>query len=271
VTRGLRLADPANGADHDLPAPTGPVRTYVLASSPRTGSTLLARWIAATGRAGDPKEYLNPMQIRDWEARLAPTFLGRWAHRALVGPLVNLAGHGRWTDARLRQHLDRVRARRSCAGWFGLKLHAHHRERWFDEAGRDAVAWLDAARWILVERDDELAQAVSWARARRSGRWVAHQPSHLPDVYDRAAIHGRLTAVRAARESWARFFDAHAVEPLRIGYEALVADPAATVGAALRFLDVSDSVALGPPPLARQADATSAAWIARYRAEAGVP
>lgn len=269
MTRGPWLADPANGPEHDLPPPVGAVRTYVIASSPRTGSTLLARWLAATGRVGDPKEYLNPMQLRDWEARLAPTALGRLAHRALVGPLVNLTGRGRWPDARLRAALDRVRARRTSGGWFGLKLHAHHRERWFDAAGRDAVAWLDASRWILLERDDEVAQAVSWARALRSGRWASHQRALAPDVYDRAAIDARIAAIRAARASWARFFDAHAIVPLRVGYESLVADPAGTVGAVLRFLDVDEPVALGPPPLARQADATSAAWIARYRAEGG--
>ena len=59
------LLDPRNGPAFDLPTPHSPRRTYVIASTPRTGSTLLARALWDTGLVGAPKEYLNPMQIRD--------------------------------------------------------------------------------------------------------------------------------------------------------------------------------------------------------------
>src|SRR5688572_4337432 len=100
------LLDPRNGPDWDLPRLAGDARTYVIASIPRSGSTLLGNALWDTHRVGAPKEYLNPMQIRDWEARLAPTWITRARHEVLRGPLVALAGRGPWSRARLDRYLD---------------------------------------------------------------------------------------------------------------------------------------------------------------------
>ena len=118
--------DPRNGPEWDLPPPQGPQRSYVVASSPRTGSTLLCRALWDSGLAGAPKEYLNPMQLRDWELRF-----GARRYRWVRGPLLGLVGRVRWPEPRLAGHLERVRQRRSSGGWFGLKLHGHHRRRFF--------------------------------------------------------------------------------------------------------------------------------------------
>lgn len=260
------LLDPRNGPAFDLPPCDGPVRTYVIASVPRSGSTLLARLLWETGRVGAPKEYLNPMQVRDWEARLGPTAAVRWRHRALRGRLAGVAGRGPWTDARLAAYLDRVRARRTGPeGWFGLKLHHHHHQRWFVDAGRDLEAVLGPVRWVRITRDDTVAQAVSWTRALQTGRWASWQRDGLPAVYDRRAIAGRLAAIEAAEAAWSERLADRPV--CAVTYEQLVADREATVRRVLRWLDVpdADTVAVPAPPVARQADATSAAWIARYR------
>jgi LPS sulfotransferase NodH len=157
------LLDPRNGPDWDLPAPDAPPRTYVVASLPRSGSTLLCNLLWDCGAAGAPKEYLNPMQLRDWELRLgAPA--ARLRNALLVGPAVGaLAGRWGWGPARVQAHLARVRARRSQGGWFGLKLHLHHLRRWAGAAPLEEL--LGPVRVLRIQRGDRLGQALSWARA----------------------------------------------------------------------------------------------------------
>jgi len=156
------------------------------------------------------------------------------------------------------------------SGWFGLKLHHHHRVQWFDDAGRDLDAFLAPVRWVRITRVDRVAQAVSWARALQTGQWASWQRPWLPPVYDRRAIATRLAAIDAAEAGWDTFFAARRITPVRVTHEALVADREATVRSVLRALDVPDADACPVPlPDTRpQADATSAAWVARFRSEA---
>ncbi len=269
------LLDPRNGPDWDLaPAPVPPALVYVVASQPRSGSTLLCRLLWGTGRAGAPKEYLNPMQLRDWSLRHgspADRRRNQWLQGAAVGALAGRWGRdGRWSDARLAAHLAAVQARRSSDGRFGLKLHHHHAQRWAD---RPAVSGLLAtARWIRIVREDRVAQAVSWELALQTGRWASWQaetrlPGRLGPVrYRRRRIARRIAQLAAGAAAWdARL--AHA-PVLRVTYAELTADPVATTRRVLGWLGVAapETVAVPPPGSRRQGDARNAAWIARYRA-----
>lgn len=268
----MRLLDPRNGPAFDLPPWDGPPRTWVVASLPRTGSTLLCNALWDTGRVGAPKEYLNPMQVRDWEARLAPDRWTRGRHRALVGPAVALAGRGRWSDARLRAYLDRVRAHRTGpTGWFGLKIHWHHFEAWFLARGRSPEAFLGPARWLRVVRRDRLRQAVSWARALQTGRWASWQRGYSPPRFSARAIEARLAAIDAGESAWDAWFAGQGLRPRVVVYEDLIADWEGTLRAVLADLDVPPEAqgALPAPSLRRQADDTTDRWIERWRAREG--
>lgn len=262
--------DPRNGPDGDLPMPPGPAatRTFVIASTPRTGSTLLGHLLRGTGQVGDPREYLNPMQIRDWELRFGPTAARRFGLRLLRGPAVGLAIRGPWSRERLEAHLARVRERRTAAnGWFGLKLHWHHLQFWFLDRGWSIEEVLAPARWIWIRRDDRVAQAVSWARALQTGRWAAHQRTLMPPFYRRRQIARLLATIEAHEGAWQQFFDAHGIEPLCISYEELVATPELPIRRSLDWLGAAtDGLQIEALGSGRQHDATSARWIARFRA-----
>ena len=258
------LLDPRNGAAHDCAASTspGPVRRYVIASVPRSGSTLLARLLWGTDRVGRPKEYLNPMQLRDWEVRLgrAPS---RQLHGVLSGAAVGaVVGRG-WSADRLVAHLQRVEERRSVGGWLGLKLHHHHFERYGGMGGLHG--WLESARWLRIRREDRLGQAISWARALQSGRWAAWQEAGRKARYSREAIRRRLVAIERAEAGWDAALQGREVHALT--YEALVADPVAATRGVLTWLGVPDAstVAIPPPPTRRQADAITELWRSRWR------
>lgn len=258
-----RLLDPRNDAAHDLAPPRTPPRTYVIASTPRSGSTLLCRLLWASGRAGAPKEYLNPMQLRDWEVRFGERRRDRALARALRGPLVGVGMARRgWGPDRIAAHLERVRARRSSGGWFGLKLHHHHRVRWFADARLPTL--LGDVTWIRIQRADRLRQAVSWSRAEQTGQWASWQRPLLPPVYSRRRIEARWKDLDDAERSW----DAHLAGEtvLDVGYEELAATPQRTMRRVLHWLEVPDAAAItvNGPDLHRQADATTEHWVARY-------
>jgi LPS sulfotransferase NodH len=249
--------DPRNGPEWDLPAPQGPQRSYVVASSPRTGSTLLCRALWDSGLAGAPKEYLNPMQLRDWELRF-----GARRYGLVRGPLLGLVGRVRWPEERLAAHLERVRVRRSSGGWFGLKLHGHHRRRCFGEEGPERA--LGPVRWIHIARLDRLDQAISWARAEQTGSWSAQQAADLPPVYSARRIRACLDRIEAQEADWEAFFERQRLRPLRLTYEDLVGDLAGTLGRVSAYLELPRPVASSRPPTVRQADELSAVWKRRF-------
>ena len=194
-------------------------------------------------------------------------------HRLLVGPAVGLAGRGRWPDTRLRDHLARVRKRRSGGdhgGFFGLKLHWHHYQQWLGQTGRDVDTWLDRPVWIRIRRADAVAQAVSWSRALQTGAWIEKQLQaqgqtvRVPPVYNRRLIAARLADLQAAEAGWDGVLAGRDV--FEVAYADLVADPRAVVRDALAFLGLR-APDPGPVemPLDRQADALSSAWIERFR------
>lgn len=258
------LLDPRNGPSFDLHRPSVAPRTWVVASVPRSGSTLLCRSLWSTGLVGAPKEYLNPMQIRDWEVRLG-TLPSRVRHLALRGPLLALVGAGGWSDARLRGHLGRVRARRTGpTGWFGLKLHHHHFEQWFTHAHRDPVAWLGEPTWVRMSRADRVGQAISWARALQTGKWASTQRASLPPIYDRGRIAGCLAAIETQERAWSTWFGERDIHPLHVTYEALTTDRTATVRQVLACLGEHGRVDLDAPELSRQADDVTAEWRDRF-------
>lgn len=259
--------DPRNGDRFDLPPWTGPTRSYVVASLPRTGSTMLCRLLEATVRVGAPKEYLNPMQLRDWGARLAPWAVQRMFYARLHGGLVNLCGRGWWTEAALDRYLDAIRARRTGpTGWFGIKLHHHHFQRWFLDRGWPVGPHLRADAWVLITRRDRIAQAISWARALQTGRWAAQQTDAIRPIYSRALIDRYVRKVEEGEAGWRAWFASQGIVPHEVVYEDLVADPERVIRGVLQFLDVphADEVNVPPPPTRRQSDPESEAWRLRY-------
>src|SRR3954466_12579190 len=92
---------PFDGTEYDTPPGSAPERTvtYVVCSTPRSGSGLLCRALAGTGVAGTPIEYFN-----GWRR---PMLAGGW------GCGTSLAAYAEALQDR----------RTDTAGVFGTKLH----------------------------------------------------------------------------------------------------------------------------------------------------
>ena len=266
----VSLLDPRNGEAFDLPIAANFSKTYVVASTPRTGSTLLCRLLWDLDCVGAPKEYLNPMQMRDWEVRMGDSAAWRFFCACLRGPAVGLLGQREWRPEEFRRYVERIRQRRTSAGgFFGIKIHRHHFEKFFVAGKISLEETLAPRQWIFLRRVDRVAQAVSWSRALQSGRWAAHQKFAFPVVYRRRQIGRLIEQIEAQEAAWERYFQTREIEPLRLRYEDLVEDRAKVLRSVLEYLGVANAagITLPMPDLERQSDDLNRLWIERYRME----
>lgn len=247
-------------------------KAYMICTAPRSGSTLLCRLLAATGRAGAPDSHFHVPSLDRWATShgvdLARFASERAALRAVVARAI-ARGRGA-TD------LFGLRMQRRSFGFFLEQLGRLH-----PGLGRD-VDRIEAAfgrtLFISLRRQDKVAQAVSRVIATQTGLWHRHADGRelervspqAPAVYDAAAIAEVIAEQEALDAGWAAWFAREGVTPLALTYEALSADPEAALTQVLVALGLDPSLAKGlPPPTAKLADATNAEWIARFRREMG--
>lgn len=231
-------------ADYDLPPYEGEVRTYLVATTQRTGSHHLAHLLAATGAVGVPFEYLNGYRV--------------WLECQERGWPDDEANH-----ARIYQEM--VERRTGASGWFGLKAHWH---TWMEMSARTRVRDLvRPERFVYLTRGDRIAQAVSLALAEQTQRWVnSGQEEVRPPMYSAGHISDALRRIESECDAWEAFFADRGVAVLRLSYEELLAEPAACVAAVFGHLGVAqpDGPRRSLPALSPRADDLVQLWAARY-------
>lgn len=255
--------------------PVDPERTYVIASTARAGTSMLAEAFRASGVLGAPDEVLQSAALGGFGRRFG-------------SPRPTLRGHAARTVRRLRRDPDwratlRMRPasmpafvqavqqhRTTANGVFGLKVQWDQLAsiRQFGIDPFELFAW---RRAVLLTREDHVRQAVSVHRARQTGRWRAQDEAEPtgPDEYDAGQITKAIAAIETGEAGWREELareSASGVAVFAITYEQLEADPTATVSRCFEFLGVSGT----PIPAistVRQADGTSEQWVQRYRDE----
>jgi LPS sulfotransferase NodH len=237
------------------------VDAYLICATPRTGSTLLCGLLTSSGVAGRPASYFNRRGLHDY---------------ALAWRIAR-PHDGRIDDTYLRAALA---AGRTPNGVFGGRIMAETLPELIGDLAADAAApasdvellraRLGRLGFVHLRRRDVVAQAVSWAKARQTHFWhpgEAVEPGGGPAHYDEELIGRLVAAIEGFEANWAAWFAAHGVEPHRVVYEELAADP-------LRIAHgVLDHLGLPVPPgrrlvvgHQRQADHLNADWAARFRA-----
>jgi LPS sulfotransferase NodH len=246
-----RVAD-AMSANFDLPA-AQPARRYLFVAEPRSGGSLLAEALRATGEAGVPFEYLNPRLI------------GAYADRIGAGAAPKLEAYF--------EHL--LRHRTTANGVFVLKMLV---EQVSPHLGRaDALGrFLESFdRVFVMHRRDKLAQAVSYYKASVSDAWNSRDrfpgyddPARFP--FDPLAISQFLRALFSAERQlgavvdWAR----KRGKPVEIfSYETVDADFAGEWDRLLKFLELpAFPLSSLATTLEKQRDAVSDRLIEQYLA-----
>lgn len=227
----------------DFAGPTPCTRSYIIASSERSGSTYLATMLWATGLLGAPWEYLNyDSEMKFMARRLQPTSVDDYFRRV-------------------------VALRTSANGVFGLKAHFHH----FAKVLEQCPSFLDrlpSPRFVVIARRDRLGQAISLARAIQTGAWSSHAVVAREPAYDRGLIEQCLVKVKLQADGWTRWLADRAITPLGIDYEDLVAAPHTAFERVCAFIEppmhgAADAIEL--PVVQRQRDDINVEWARRFR------
>lgn len=241
---------------------------YVLCSNPRSGTTLMCDMLAQTGVAGNPNSFFREKSLQDWCDQWglpAPYDLHDPAFMSLYLDAARKEGRGDTSVLGLRLLGPDL-------GYSTQLLRQHYPETTNDVAALEAA--FGPLRFIHLKREDKLAEAVSYLRAEQTGLW--HQnadgsileevaPSHA-DGFDADAITERLSMLSAFENDWDKWFAAEGIDPLRLTYENLAADPQTSLGAVLALIGQDRHLASAVKPgLRKLADATTAAWMDQYR------
>lgn len=272
VAKRVRLPPPRFGGADDLDWPGQAVRSVVVASEARSGSTLLCQALGATGLVGLPREYLQTGWLESGHRTFGAPVPTRQERRRRLKARLRL--RRQWWEyqqiepASLPAYVDGLVRRRTTAnGVFGLKIHWGNFERLRDLHGFTFEMLPQPITWIHIQRGDLVAQAVSYVKANQSGVFAisGRRPRFSgPVYYDDEALVEAFRRVRDGARFWSNFFAASGVTPVEVTYEELDADYEGTIARVLAELGFQDAT-VTPAIHVRQADEVNAAWAARFR------
>ncbi|TGQ45842.1 hypothetical protein EN859_005735 [Mesorhizobium sp. M00.F.Ca.ET.216.01.1.1] len=169
----------------------------LVCTSPRSGSNHLAGMMAAAG-LGNPLEWFGGRRV------------------------LELPDYPR--DPRA-QVLRALKDGRSSSGIYAVKLFASQFSRVAKTV--DLPASLPNLRYIRLTRRDLLGQAISWTRARQTGRFRSTEADQKPLRYDGAAIAKSLERILMENLAWDVWFAKNGLSSLSLTYEEIQQDPRA--------------------------------------------
>jgi trehalose 2-sulfotransferase len=273
---------------------TVPALSYLICSTPRSGSTLLCEVLAATGVAGRPEEYYQhrrrtglPRRPREYfEDAETPEVVRILGDYTRVDDEPSLFDPRRFPD--YPSYLEWTIERGTTPnGVFGAKVMWGYFNGFVDSLRAALGESVQPTRtvlersfpnlhgWIFVTRREKDRQAVSLWKAIQNWTWRrdedTHQVTREPLEYSFDALHHLTRQLTEHEREWWAFFGASGLRPLTITYEDLTADYERAALAALEHLRIAPPAELdfGGLRMSRQADAQSDEWLERYRAQAG--
>lgn len=246
---------------------------YLICTSPRSGSTLLCRMLTDTGVAGAPNSHFHKPSLADW-ARAHNVDVSRAAVEAEVLPRIfaaaRLTGRG-GTD------VFGARIQQESFAFFRQMLAVRYPDKVDDMARIEAA--FGTTKIFYLTRGDKVGQAVSVVKAQQTGLWhqapdgteIERLAPPADPVYDGPALKDAYDGFLARETGWAAWFETERIEPVRITYEALSADPIGCLREVLKAIEQDPAAADGVEPgTAKLADAVSRDWAKRFREEYGL-
>ncbi len=231
-------------------------RAYIICATPRSGSGLLSRGLAATGVLGSPDEYFSRGAVHRW--------LGEWGLR---DKLSSRSAPKAVPGTEYGKHVRSVATR---GGVLGIVVH------WYQlEWTRDAELVTDildvfpdgsrsSVKVIRLTRSDRLGQAISTLIAD-STRQYYHEPGKLPAVsegyeeavrrppqYDPVRIREHLDEIKRQEHAWDLWLAERAVATLHINYSDLCDSYEESMRRVIDFLGGGAELSMPEPQLLRQ-------------------
>lgn len=251
-----------------------PIRSYLICTTPRSGSNLLCGGLASTKAAGYPIEAFPPRSLMgDLRAR---------ERRALDDPFDTdiVLTYEKEFDA--KYVAGALRGGTTSNGIFGIKIlwpqlpdALKRLENYLDRSDLSPPELLGRAfprlSYIWLQRRDKLAQAISWCRALQTGEFrrfrdaaeAAEDPAAFLE-FDYHTIRRLRSALMCFDNGWKAFFGLHGIVPISLVYEDLAQDYERTIWSTLQSLDISCHGAIAAPMLKKQADSISDDWARQF-------
>jgi LPS sulfotransferase NodH len=245
--------------------------TYIICATPRSGTTLLTDLLTDTGAAGRPDSFFRRQSMRDYWARYFKLPAAHWGakhefDRSYLSAVLDYGTSGTSVFG-MRLMWESVDDLLTRLDFYYPDLPSNH--------ARLSAAFGEA-RYLHLSRQDKIAQAVSRLRAEQSGLWHRHadgsererlNPDRAP-VYDAAALSEIAARMVQQDAAWTSWFAQAGIEPVRLTYEALAADPRTVLAGVLTSLGLDPAIAEHVNPrTAKLAEEESQKWISRFRRE----
>ena len=233
-----------------------PHTSYIVCTTPRSGSSILGELLKNTGIMGIPDEYFLPQNQRIWQkAWNTPTFSEYVAEVLRRGTSSN-----------------GVFGMKMMCGYFGTFSkqirHLPGNRYLTPHSALDTV--FPKLSYIWIRRRDKVRQAVSHAKARQTNIWTTTDelaPTTMKKpAFSFQQLDFMVRELEAYDAAWQRYFAVHAIRPYIVFYEDFIEHYQATVLNIMSYLciPVPERIHFTPRLLRKQADEESEGWVHRY-------
>ncbi len=266
--------------------------SYLICSTPRSGSTLLGEALTNTGLAGEPREYFlrsdEPVYARDWDVSTeypeyfyevlarATTPNGVFGAKIMWSDFVRLTGTlsgslGVWMTSAILPKLN-VLNKEDYVCHYQSRLRALPRYPRLRKMGTAefVASSLPNLHYIHIVRQDKVRQAISAVKNEQTKiPWVRDGERPLParqPYFDFRRIDRYARRLELDEAAWTAYFDYAGVRPYVVVYEDFVSLYEETA------LDILSYLGVTPPAnlrfkerrLQRQADDVTEEWLEKY-------
>jgi trehalose 2-sulfotransferase len=220
---------------------------YIVAGTPRTGSSLLCEGLSATQIAGFPVEPFADEPFRRM-----------WRQHWGLEESVRIGEY-------VRTALSRGTSENGVTAFKIQWMQVDPLARELGCPTGDVLATLlPDAKFVHIVRRDRQAQALSWFRAVATNQWwrLDDAPQAQAPALDTDAVHHLEAHIEHQQACWRAYFASRNATPLTVEYEALDDDYRGTIARVLEFLglEAARAAAIPKPRLRRQADAVTLQW-----------
>lgn len=203
-------------------------QSYIICTSPRSGSTLLCKLLAATGKSGNPGSHFHNPSIADWKRYYGLTAEDFSSERAALMAIFDAAR----TRGTGNTGIFGLRLQRRSYNFFMQQMDVLHPGLSSDV--EHIRAGFGNTLFIHLTRGNKLEQAISLVKATQTGLWhIAPDGTELErtsdpqdPVYDANLIAQNLAELTTLDQEWNDWFTRENLEPLRVTYDTLSANPA---------------------------------------------
>lgn len=219
------------------------IKTYIIASTPRSGSTLLGEVLKQTNLAGSPHEFLHDKHSKDYIQR--------------------------WHTSNIQEYIQSLKSYRSTNNKiFGAKIHYHQLSN-FNIKNSELNTLFNNPKYIFIRRKDKLDQAISLSKALQSRQWAISEGEKLSDSeYSYNQIKNSLIRLDEEEKEWKTFFIKNNIKYFEIYYEDFIKDMNQYLKDILSFLDIDyTTIEKINPPIKKMRNKESKQWKERFLKE----